>query len=178
MDSMNEKGLRNYLATGEMPTAVAVVVQEKPDPIRMLLVNLCAVGMLAKDLHYRSKGKAFYAVHQLSDIVWDATRLFDELNEVWYLGECGSVPPLMSKTSAFAAKLAELGNDRPIGCDKDEEDCILSALIARCKATAGLVEDCKSLAPKSGTNAVLDEISKKMLQAVGLLQRTEMTPSA
>ena len=177
MPTMNEKNLRDFLATGELPTAVAVIVPEKADPMKWLLVNLCAVGMLAKDFHYRAKGKAFYALHQIADIVYDATRLFDELNEVWYLGECGSVPPLMSGISARAAKLAECGNcHKPLG--GDEEDVILAALIDRCKVTAGCVENCKSVAPKSGTNAVLDEISKRMLQAVGLLQRTEITPQA
>lgn len=177
MDALTQKGFRDFMATGVRPVAAAVVVEEKPDPMFYLLTSLCAVGMLAKDFHYRAKGKAFYALHLLADLVYDATHLFDEINEVYYMGECGSVPPLMASVSAKAAEMAGKCN---CGCDTtvSEEDCILSALIARCKATAGAVEECKSLAPKSGTAAVLDEISKKMLTASGLLARTEQAPGA
>ena len=178
MDALTQKGFRDFMATGVRPVAAAVVVEEKPDPMFYLLTSLCVVGMLAKDFHYRAKGKAFYALHLLADLVYDATHLFDEINEVYYMGECASVPPLMASVSAKAAEMAakdRCGNgDTPV----DEDACIPAALIARCKATAGAVEECKSLAPKSGTAAVLDEISKKMLTASGLLARTEQTPGA
>lgn len=177
---MDQKALVKYLATGEAPApSVAVLVEErKGDPIFEVATNLLSVGMLAKDLHYRARGKAFYAIHLLADLVWESRREVDELLEVYYLGEMRTVPPLMCHFERSAAEKAGktlLHANAPGDNRSFSEDQILQALVNRCEAVAGCVEWAKSLALRSGTNAVLDEISKKALQNAGLLTRTDPT---
>ena len=179
---MDQKAFTNYLATGEAPVRAKVTVVETAtiDPIDLIVANLCAVGMLAKDLHYRARGKAFYAIHLLSDLVWDVRRTVDELLEVYYLGEKQSVPPLMASYETYAAKTVSLIlGDVNVTSDFSGiygEDQLLQALVVACKETAELVEQAKTKPLRSGTNAVLDEISKKALQNSGLLGRTEALP--
>lgn len=165
------KALVEFLRTGVAPDAGAVVVvaAEKSDPLYRILVALKVVGMLAADLHYRAHGKPFYAIHKLSDIIWDVRRNFDELVEVYYLGERQSVPPPIGHICSKASELvkADYAGEEPT------EDRLIASLRRRCEDAAALVEDAKTLALRSGTNAVLDEISKAMLQDAGLLTRTE-----
>lgn len=168
--NIKDAALKSYLATGAIPVpvnvAVVASVTKKVNPIKTVLTNLCSVGMLAKDLHYRALGKAFYAIHQLSDLAWDATRAIDELIEVYYLGECKSDPPMMADIYEEAAKLVR-GS-----CVLPDQDGLISALEARCAATEKAIEDARVLPLRSGTNAVLDEISKKVLVSEGLIHRT------
>jgi len=177
---MDQSALRNYLATGNEPVTEAVIVLEgkhAPSPVAMVITNLMAVGMLAKDLHYRARGRPFYAIHLLSDLVWQVRQEVDELIEVYYLGECKTVPPMMYEFEAAAARVAREAVGRANGTMQQslsaEEAQLLQALPNRCEAVAGWVENCKALALRSGTNAVLDEISKKALQNIGLLGRTD-----
>ena len=183
---MDQNDFMTYLATGEAPVRaqVTVVETEKVDPIDLVVANLCAVGMLAKDLHYRARGKAFYAIHLLSDLVWQCRSNVDELLEVYYLGERKSVPPLMAYFEAAASREVGivLGN---VNCANDGceygEDQLLSALVRFCTATVELVERAKSqlgVQLRSGTQAVLDDISKKALQSSGLLGRTNTPPES
>lgn len=176
---MDQKDLIKYLATGETPVVaeVAVVAQGPAiDPIDSIVSALLCVGMLAKDLHYRARGKAFYAIHLLADLVWDARKSVDELLEVYYLGERQMPPPLMATYENYAARCAVdlLGNANATSTFSGDygEDQLLQALVKACNKTADLVEKAKETPLRSGTNAVLDEISKKALQNAGLLTRT------
>ena len=179
---MDQREFMTYLATGEAPVKAEVTVVEtvKIDPIDLIVANLCTVGMLAKDLHYRARGRAFYAIHLLADLVWEVRKSVDELLEVYYLGEKQTVPPLMAAYESHAAKTVEsiLGGVNVTADFSGEyhEDQILQALIVACKETAELVEQAKAKPLRSGTNAVLDEISKKALQNAGLLGRTDTSP--
>ena len=173
---MDQKALVKYLATGESPAVVAVAVEgQKGDPIVAVAVNLLAVGMLAKDLHYRARGKAFYAIHLLSDLVWESRNEVDELLETYYLGEMRTVPPPMFMLEQFASEKAReacLHARNTLDPAASQEDQLLKALVTRCESVAGCVEWTKSLALRSGSNAVLDEISRKALKSIGLLSRT------
>lgn len=137
-------------------------IQVVDDPMLEVLVDLCRVGMLAKDLHYRADGKEFYAVHQLADLVGDVAHIADDLNEVYYMGERGEEPP---ETAFVAAKAAEL-----VG-KADGEDALVKALAAACADTANAVEAAKAEAVSAATSAVLDELAKAALRSKGFLLR-------
>jgi len=138
-------------------------MQVVDDPMLEVLIDLCEIDMLAKDLHYRAKGRSFYGIHQLADLVKEIGDNADDLNEVYYMGEKGEEPP---ERSFVAAKAAEL-----VGMVGGEEE-LLKALAEACANAASAVENTKKGGVASGTAAVLDEVSKKALQAKGLLART------
>lgn len=139
------------------------------DPFFNILSGLCAIEMLSKDLHYRAKGKPFYGLHELADIIWGIGRASDEINEVYYMGEKQMDPPSRSDVAeAAVGGLGAFGNDS----DHYDEDALIKALTEKCVAVTASVEEAKKLNPSSGTAAVLDDISKRCLQATGLLRRT------
>lgn len=153
--------------------AKGAVEEDKASVAMMdLLSNLCMIGMLSKDLHYRAKGKPFYGLHELSDKIWTIRHLSDELTEVFFLGEKGSVPPEQSAIAMKASLGLEHLGIRDFGGNNDE-DAILMALYQACQNCAKAVETAKASGSfKSGTNAVLDEISKLALLFGGLIART------
>ena len=128
-----------------------------------------AVGLAAKDLHYRAKGKSFYSEHLLADLAWNVEKLTDDFIEVYYMGDKGWDPPLMGQIYCLAnAWLIE---------NQSADDDLTTEFWARrllrvCEDLIANVEVAKDvLNKKSGTQAVLDEISKQVLQVVGLLKR-------
>ena len=179
---MNQSALKQYLESGEAPVEIATVVNAAvalavQDPIAPIVVDLMAVKMLAKDLHYRARGKSFYAIHQLADVLWQTSHALDELFEVYYLGERKSVPPLMCAFVGAAVSRTRAAL-MATGCTADETSCgedrLMEALAAVFRDTVSVVENAKKAAVfHSGTGAVLDEISKSALQGAGLLARTD-----
>lgn len=175
---MDNREFTQYLATGEFnkveaeasaeDAAIAVVATvKKVDPFLEILVNLCAVGMLAKDFHYRCKGKAFYGEHLLADLFYEVENESDDINEIRYMGELQANPPLRAEIARMAVEVIDW---LPM---KADENGLVEALYDRMNALVGLVEQAKALnpAPASGTTAVLDTISQKALQAAGFLRR-------
>ena len=153
------------------PDAVAVTVLAPPPPspvdmITDLIAHLKRIGMAAKDLHYRAKGKPFYGEHLLADLVMDVESNFDDLIEVYFLGQTGITPPRMADICRQAANLI-VGHQR-------NEFYFESGLFDICFKTARLVErikhDCPDLA--AGVHAILDKISQEAYTAIGLLDRT------
>lgn len=182
MGTDENKALFEYLAGGEKPVAEAVVVAAvgklpvAAHPVERLLSAMIAVGILAKDLHYRACGKPFYSLHELADIVWDVRSKCDELIETYYLGDAGTIPPpmwLLHENGVKAAKavfqscIPSVGLPAVVGQKK-----LVPALKMACDRVAAYVEEAKKLPIRSGVHAVLDEISKRMLTASGLLART------
>lgn len=131
-----------------------------------------AVGLAAKDLHYRAKGEAFYSEHLLADLGWNIERLTDEFIEVYYLGDKGWNPPVLGQIYCMAnGWLVENGGFAPEGDDVSTEYWA-RRLLRACEDLVAQVEVAKDvLTKKAGTQAVLDEISKQVLQVVGLLKR-------
>lgn len=153
------------------PDAVEVTVIAPPPPspvdlITDLVAHLKRIGMAAKDLHYRAKGKPFYGEHLLADLVMDVESNFDDLIEVYFLGQTGITPPRMSDICMQAATL-------PVNYQTNEF-YFESGLFDICFKTARLVErikkDCPDLA--AGVHAILDKISQESYTAIGLLDRT------
>lgn len=176
----SKDALKRFLETGIEPTAKVVEIevtagnQMADDPVAGIVAGLNAVGMIAKDLHYHAKGKAFYAVHELADLVWQVRGQVDELIEVYYLGEQQRTPPPMGVFCSLAIVKANRFYDSAAKTPAavSDEDRILQALVLACDAVVADVENAKEIAFHSGTNAVLDEISKKTLQSRGLLARS------
>ena len=69
-------------------------------------------------------------------------------------------------------RAAEIARELSAGPYAASEEGILSGLRRLIDATACVVEEAKKVVERSGTHAVLDEISKKMLTHSGLLGRT------
>jgi hypothetical protein len=153
------------------PDAVEVTVIAPPPPspvdlITDLIAHLKRIGMAAKDLHYRAKGKPFYGEHLLADLVMDVESNFDDLIEVYFLGQTGITPPRMADTCMQAATL-------PVNYQTNEF-YFESGLFDICFQTARLVERIKKECPDlaAGVHAILDKISQESYTAIGLLDRT------
>lgn len=146
--------------------------REEMGYVREIVEFVKAVGMAAKDLHYRAKGDSFYGEHLLADLVWKIESLSDDLIEVYYLGEKGAEAPLMSDICRAAAdkimvSMAISDSTKPM-----PTEFWASRLLEVCEKCAEHVEKVKAiLEPKAGTQAVLDEVSKEVLVAAGLLKR-------
>lgn len=139
----------------------------QPDEeMRNLMAWLKCIGMCAKDMHYRCKGKPFYALHELGDLVWEVNHDTDQIAEIYFMGERGITPPRMADVFMAAASL-------PVMYPKDDRYFIGGTMNA-CLQTMHKVEDIKRNFPdlKSGTVAVLDAISQHCLLAIGLLDQT------
>lgn len=132
------------------------------DPVLEVLVDVWRIKMLANDLHYRAGGKEFYALHRFASEAMYLVDHADELNEVYYMGEKGGIPP---DTAFVVAKAAEL-----VGRAGGEDECIKAA-VAACSDAANAAGVAKKGGVSSGTAAVLDEIAKNALRLKGLLGR-------
>jgi DNA-binding ferritin-like protein len=134
------------------------------DPMLNLLVCLCKFDLVAKDLHYRAKGKPFYGIHQLADFVGEINRKADDINEVYYMGEKVEDPPERAYVAGKAAELVGKSGD---------EDALIKSLAEICQETASAVEVAKKDGTlPSGVHAILDDISKLALRAKGFMTRT------
>lgn len=170
------------------PTAVAIppsdakalvmtILEEDEMKEKSCAEKICsgikAVGLASKDLHYRAKGEAFYSEHLLADLGWQVEKLTDDFIEVYYLGDKGWNPPLMGQIYCLAntwvmnATGGMVSND-----DEASTEYWARRLLRVCEDLIENVEIAKDvLTKKSGTQAVLDEISKQVLQVAGLLKR-------
>ena len=133
-----------------------------------LLSILAAVEMLADDLHYRSGGEAFYALHVLADVCKkDIGSFIDSLKEKYFMGELKTVPPCDCDTyEAAIALVRETVNG--IGGDNRNLSLILR-LREMCARAIGQIEELKKIQLLSGTTSILDEISSRMQTNYALL---------
>lgn len=136
------------------------------DDMLDLMALMKRIGMAAKNLHYRAKGKPFYGLHLLSDLVWQVEHDTDEIAEIYYLGERGIEPPKMEEVCLKAATLPLTG--------EEGDKYYISALLHITLETMHKVEDIKKKYSelKSGVVAVLDHVSQQCLLSIGLLDQT------
>ena len=149
--------------------AVTVIAPPPPSPVDLmtdLIAHLKRIGMAAKDLHYRAKGKPFYGEHLLADLVYQVEGNFDDIIEVYFLGQTGLTPPRMADICMQSATL-------PVNYQTNEV-YFESGLFDICFQTARLVERIKKECPDlaAGVHAILDKISQESYTAIGLLDRT------
>ena len=131
-----------------------------------------AVGLASKDLHYRAKGEAFYSEHLLADLGWNVEKLTDDFIEVYHMGDKGWNPPLMGAIYNRADAIVIEKSEMPSPDEEQNTVFWATRLLRVCEALVTDIESAKTiLTKKAGTQAVLDEISKMVLQVVGLLKR-------
>lgn len=79
-----------------------------------LLAILLAIKHYAKDIHYNSKGKAFWGNHLLADKIGnDMDSFIDSINEQVYLGH-HLLPPASANVLDMASELIPLIADEEI----------------------------------------------------------------
>lgn len=184
MGNGSSKELVDYLMNPEaaIPSETVIVTTEEPTVevipsvitpedrldvnMTMLMARLKEIGMNAKDVHYRAKGKAFFALHEMADLIWDMDKLTDNIAEIYFMGERLKEPPLLSVVYAQALTIST----------RDAGE--LTQFIERLRDSVGIciqeVEEIKKEFPDltSGVVALLDEISQKSLIALGFLEQT------
>jgi DNA-binding ferritin-like protein len=169
--AIEETPVVTVIADPVPPPPVAEAVMGAPNPVADddmldLMALMKRIGMAAKNLHYRAKGKPFYGLHLLSDLVVQVEHDTDEIAEIYYLGERGIEPPKMEEVCLKAATLPLTG---------DEGDkYYISALLHITLETMHKVENIKKKYSelKSGVVAVLDHVSQQCLLSIGLLDQT------
>ena len=131
-----------------------------------LMAHLKCIGMCAKDMHYRCKGKAFYGLHQLGDLTWQLADETDKIAEIYFMGERGITPPRMNEVCSRAVNIQ-------VWYPKNDK-YFIGGLMNSCLQTMHKIEEIKQKFPelKSGTVAVLDGISQNCLLNIGLLDQT------
>lgn len=168
---MKTDTLREYLETGKSAEAIvqdaAIVVASESSPMEDLLKHIAATAMVAKDLHYKAKGKPFLANHELADMIADIEEHKDTINEVYYMGEQQSNPPLSTTICGGAVDIVKGLYGENMSPD---ENILIGNLHSLCMHDIDLVERVKELGVKSGTQAALDEISKDSMQYAGFLK--------
>lgn len=148
---------------------VAPVPPKAPDPylsFETLAADLKRIGMSSKNLHYRYKGKEFYGMHLLADLVYDVEKFVDDLIEVYFMGECGCDAPRMEDICRKATEIEVIG-------PSDElyfVGCLHNIVFKALRDVEQIKKDFPTI--KAGTHAILDNISQKCLVAIGLLDRT------
>lgn len=132
-----------------------------------VLVYIKVVKCAAKDVHYRTNGIAFYALHTLADKI-DLSEDEDALKEVYFLGMKHELPPLESEILSLAANAVNA-----LGFGTDTNENLVNRLKEACDNGVYVIEDAKREAGlTAGVHAVLDGISSKLLTLSGLCYRT------
>lgn len=173
---MKKDVLNRYLETGkvEMPAetvaydAMPVTEKQLESPMEKLLKTISATAMVAKDLHYKAHGKPFLANHELADMVAEMEKHKDTINEIYYMGELQSNPPLSMVICGGGVEIVRglYGDGMEVN-----EDTLIGYLHSLCQQVAEAVETVKEGTEiKSGTQSALDEISKDALQCAGFLK--------
>ena len=136
------------------------------DEMTELMAYLKCIGMCAKDMHYRCKGKAFYGLHQLGDLTWQLADETDKIAEIYFMGERGITPPRMKEVCQRAVNVQVMY--------PSDDKYFIGGLMDICLQTMHKIEAIKNGFPelKSGTVAVLDQISQNCLLNIGLLDQT------
>lgn len=131
-----------------------------------LMAKVKRIGMCAKDLHYRAKGKPFYGLHQLADLTYEVESDTDQIAEIYFMGDRGIEPPRMDEVFRLACDILVLY--------PRDDNYFIGGLMDACRMTMHSIEIIKKNFPdiKSGVCAVLDKISEHCLLAIGLLDQT------
>lgn len=173
---MKKDVLNSYLETGKVETlnetvaqdAMLVTENQVETPMERLMKTISATAMVAKDLHYKAHGKPFLANHELADMVAEIEKHNDTINEIYYMGELQSNPPLAPVICGGGVEIVRglYGEGMAV-----EEDALIGYLHSLCQQVAEAVETVKEeVGIKSGVQAVLDEISKDALKCAGFLK--------
>lgn len=130
-----------------------------------VLVAICVVEMVAKNMHYRSYDELFYALHLLADKV-DFGNSADDLKEAYYLGEKETLPPTEEEIHRLAVD--RMGDTK----GKSNRE-LIEALKDACDSGLYSIEEAKREPGLfAGVHAIVDGVSEKMLVVKGLCFRS------
>lgn len=137
-----------------------------------LLAMIGSVKFLAHDLHYRSKGMSFYALHILADrCLKGLDEDMDSIREVYFMGEMKTLPPTdidtFEKSIAYTRQVMSTDGEFD---SVDLNKILVLRLRLICEMALAKIEELKEpndLA--SGTVAVLDGIAVKLQTNYALL---------
>ncbi len=130
-----------------------------------LMAKVKRIGMCAKDLHYRAKGKPFYGIHQLADLAYKIEEDTDHIAEIYFMGDRTKEPPTM-------IQVYEKAIHQSVWYPRNDK-YYLGGLIDICRSTIHAIENIKSKHElKAGVSAVIDSISENCLLTIGLLDQT------
>lgn len=133
--------------------------------MKEVLVSIETVKCLAADMHYRSYGEWFYALHLLADKV-DFGTAVDDLKEAYYLGANETLPPAEGEICRLAG---EACGDTSAKSNRE----LVEALREACTNCLYAVEEAKREAGlMGGIHSILDSISQTLLVVRGLCWRT------
>lgn len=156
------------IVNANTPPIPAIIPEEQVYPdeeMRDLMAHVKRIGMCAKDLHYRAKGKPFYGLHLLADLMYQVEEDSDSIAEIYFMGDRRIEPPRMTEVFGRANSLV-------VWYPKDD-NYFIGGCMDICRTTMHLIEDVKKkFEVKSGVAAVLDKISEHCLLAIGLLDQT------
>lgn len=142
-----------------------------------VLSMIVAVQILCDDLHYRSKGNCFYALHLLADRVKAGLdQDLDALREAYYLGEKNVEPPCTCEILRVGISKVDAIRQNIVCDGVDMNKCLILRLRDAVHNLFCYIETVKEAAKDSGmtsgTISILDGISAKMLTANALLDRS------
>lgn len=127
--------------------------------IKDLIVALEKVRIVAKQLHYRLSGEAFYANHKLMDRVQKPMMEFiDSLKEVCYLGH-GSLPP--TEQEIYSEVVDELVGEY----DMQSMANVLNTAVAYCE------EATRAEGIQQGDLNLIGNIAETLQNSLGLVSR-------
>lgn len=129
------------------------------EKFQLLIAFLMAICNYSKDIHYNSKGSAFYSKHLLADLVLDGLdEKIDDIKENVFLGN--GVEPLPSGRYLMAASALV----PPITPDDRLNFLMLKGLVDRVRVLIKGIE-----APSRGAGSLLDAIGEHLDKMAGLL---------
>lgn len=141
-----------------------------------LMSMLVASQVLARDLHYESKGNSFYGLHLLADRCKDGIDDFlDRIRECYYLGELKTIPPCECAVLSDAIALVNNARQSVTIVDGMNNTALVLRLAGMCANIIGKIESLKSdNTYLSGTISILDAIGQKMQENFALLDRSAL----
>lgn len=134
------------------------------DSVNNLIAYLTAIQNFAKDIHYSSKGEAFYSKHLLADRIFDGTDNFiDSIKEIFFLGnETLPLPSseYLKKAISYIPQLTENDSINFVSMKNLISDCLV--LIQEMKTEGEYTE---------GELTLLGDIAKNLQGKLGLINR-------
>lgn len=126
-----------------------------------LIGLLLAIKNYSKDIHYNSKGDAFYSKHLLCDrIAEDIDEYIDSIKETFFLARMEKTLPSKEYLSKAIDRIPE------IGIDDKESFTRLNFLIAN---TLALIEELDNTSV--GEDNLIGNIAEKLQNSLALLNR-------
>ena len=128
--------------------------------MKTMLAQIHAARMVALDWHYTAKGDSFYGQHLLAEKVAEGFPT-DDLTETYYLGEKLKTPPRQADIMAEAVQIVSANGEK--SCPVALQDIL--------KLAAAHAEELARGNLSLGVKSLLDEVSQKCYQSIGLIER-------